>query len=107
MTDPRLPLAWCCAIGLALMGPLLPLLTMPPADGDLVLVLSPPWADAMSIIDQAGGRPVGPETSWIGAFAQVDQMTQVAGFADRLKQAGAWAAFDGTAIAALCGWESS
>jgi hypothetical protein len=89
------------------MGPVLPLLTIPPADGDLVLVLSPPWSDAMSIISDAGGRPVGPERSWIGAFAQAEHQVTSAGFADRLKQAGAWAAFDGTAIAALCGWESS
>jgi len=106
MTDARLSLAWMMALGLALTGPLLPLLAMPPADGDLVLVLSPPWADALSIIDRAGGHPVGPETSWIGAFAQADQSSDVTGFADRLRLAGAWAAFDGTAIAALCGWET-
>ena len=102
MTDGRLPLAWTMGLGLALAGPMLPLVSLPPAAGGVVLVVSPPWRDAMAIIDAAGGRPVGPVTTWLGAFA----MSDAADFADRLRTAGAWASLNGTALAALCGWDT-
>lgn len=96
----RLTMVWITAIGLALAGPLLPLLTVPAADDGIVLVLSPPWNDAIGIIDRAGGRPIGPEQGWFGTFATSD----VPGFADRLRTAGAWTSLNATALAALCGW---
>lgn len=102
MTDIRLTLAWIMATGLALSGPVLPLFTLPPPTDGIVLVVAPPWHDAAAIIDTAGGRLVGPATTWLGAFATSD----AADFAERLRAAGAWASLNGTALAELCGWKT-
>lgn len=103
MTDWRVYLAWGMALCLALLGPLLPVLSLPAAAGGLLLVVVPPWASAVDVVDAAGGRPIGPEQSPFGLFATSDAQD----FPDRLRDAGAWAVLDGTAVSTLCGWKIS
>lgn len=101
MTDLRVYLAWGLGLGLALMAPLLPLLSLPAGSGALLLVIVPPWGAPLAVIADAGGRPVGPERSVLGYFATSDGPD----FAARLRAAGAWAVLDGDAVSSLCGWE--
>ena len=101
MTDRRVYLAWALGLGLALAGPILPLLTLPSKVGGIVLVVSPPWADPLAVIRNASGRPIGPERTVLGYFAT----SETPGFTDRLRAAGAWAILDGDAVASLCGWD--
>lgn len=101
MTDWRVFLAWVMGLGLALTGPLLPLLALPGGSGGLLLVVTPPWRDSLGVIDAAGGRPIGPVPARIGRLATSDR----AGFPERLRAAGAWVILDGYAISTLCGWE--
>ena len=101
MIDLRIHLAWVMGLGLALAGPVLPLLSLPTGKGALVLVVTPPWTHPIAVIEAAGGRPVGPDRSVLGYFATSDGPD----FAVRLRAAGAWAVLDGNAVSSLCGWE--
>ena len=58
MTDWRVYLAWTMGLGLALMGPLLPLFSIKDQAGGLLLVVVPPWHQTLEVIDAAGGRPM-------------------------------------------------
>ena len=101
MTDWRVYLAWVMGLGLALTGPLLPLLSLKGRAGDLLLVVAPPWRQTLAVIDAAGGRPIGPGSAAFGQFATSDDVE----FAARLRSSGAWLVLDGMAVATLCGWE--
>lgn len=103
MADTRLILAWSMALCLAVAGPFLPLLAAAAPDpGAVLLVVVPPWKDALAVVEAAGGRLIGPEQSWLGAFAA----SEAADFAARLRHAGAWTSLDGAVLAALCGLDS-
>ncbi|WP_276717823.1 hypothetical protein [Pseudooceanicola nitratireducens] len=107
MMDGRLSLAWGMAAGLVLAGPLLPLLAAPPVRGvgdGPVLVLTPPWGDALQVVADAGGRPVGPGQSWLGLLATPETADLTADFPAALRASGAWAVLNGRVVAALCGW---
>lgn len=97
----RAYLAWTLGLSMALVGPFLSLLTLPAGADGMLLVVTPPWRDALAVIGDAGGRPIGPEASVLGQFATSDTPD----FPDRLRAAGAWVVLDGEAISALCGWE--
>ncbi len=90
------------ALGLIMTGPLLALASVPVGKDGIVLVVSPPWRDVDRVIDAAGGRRIGPVTARFGGLATGEG----AEFVARLRQVGAWAVLDGTAIATLCGWET-
>lgn len=103
MSDWRLYPAWVLGLGLALSGPFLPLFALPGGTGGMLLVVTPPWTNSLTVIQDAGGRPIGPERSLLGRLATSDTQD----FADRLRSAGAWMILDGQAVSALCGWENT
>lgn len=76
-----------------------PLAALPPAGRGPVLVLLPPWADAVALVGAAGGRLVGPERAAFAVLAQ----GEAADFPERLRAGGAWAVADGTGLARMCG----
>ncbi|NIZ10554.1 hypothetical protein [Pseudooceanicola sp. HF7] len=86
-------------LSLALSGPVLGLLSLPPAQSGLVLVLSPPWVDRGAQIDRAGGHGVGPLQTPLATLVQAE----ASDFGDRLRAAGPFMVVDGTAIAQFCG----
>ncbi|MEC7300656.1 MAG: hypothetical protein VXW43_18510, partial [Pseudomonadota bacterium] len=69
-----------------------------------VLVLTPPWGDALQVVADAGGRPVGPGQSWLGLLATPETADLTADFPAALRASGAWAVLNGRVVAALCGW---
>ncbi len=83
---------------LVLAGPMLGVLSLPPASHGLVLVLAPPWVNRETAIRAAGGHGVGP-TAPLGTLTQADDP----GFGDLLRAAGPFLVVDGQAIATLCG----
>lgn len=86
-------------LGMTLVSPALALMTAPvTADSDIVLVLHAPWQSGAALVEAAGGRMIGPEQTAFALFAEGEQSE----FLENLKTGGALA-FDGTAIAALCG----
>ena len=99
MAEVRLVVALGLVGGLAVGSPLLSLVNLPAAGDGGLLVLTPPWRDSLSIVEQAGGRAIGVGSGPFGRFATgVDP-----DFATRLRAAGAWAVVDAEALAALCG----
>ena len=73
----------------------------PPArQAGLVLVVVPPWgADAVRLVHDSGGHPVGPASAPFALLARFDQAPPRAA----LRARGAWAVRDGRALAAICG----
>lgn len=84
---------------MAVMGPVVTVMSLPPASHGLVLVLSPPWVDRDGAILRAGGRGVGPVAPRLASLAQSDDP----GFGDRLRSSGPFLVVDGQAVASLCG----
>ncbi|MFN3613136.1 MAG: hypothetical protein ACK4WC_01055, partial [Rubrimonas sp.] len=70
-----------------------------PQAGTPVVVVGPPWVSAADLAMRAGGRPVGPLQAPMGVLAVFEDPD----FPARLRAAGAWGAFDGARLAALCG----
>lgn len=87
---------------LLLTGAFVSLASLPRGTSDLVLVISSPWVDGVDLVEQAGGRPIGPQSNALATLAAGDDADS---FIKRVGQAGAWAILDGAALAALCGWE--
>lgn len=86
----------------ALSGPVLALAGAAPS-GPLVVVVSAPGAEARdAMIRRAGGSPVGPVRTPFAGLA----MSEAPGFAERLREAGAWIVLDGQRIAQICGLEA-
>ncbi|QFS81880.1 hypothetical protein FIU97_03740 [Roseivivax sp. THAF40] len=76
-------------------GPLAALAMAPEAEpGDPMLVLA--WEPGR-VIEQAGGRPIGPVGAPLAMMAQGDD-----GFSARLSAFGAWAVLDAGWLGALC-----
>jgi hypothetical protein len=71
----------------------------PVQQGDIVVVIVPPWKNADSVIEHAGGQLVGP---WRAAFGQF-ALSPDPDFIPSLRQSGAWAVLNGNALAYLCG----
>ncbi len=84
---------------MAVMGPVVTLLSLPPASHGLVLVMAPPWIDREAAIARAGGNGVGPVAAHLASLAQSDDPE----FGDRLRAAGPFLVVDGQAVASLCG----
>ncbi len=73
-------------------------LTAPaPATGPMLVIL-PPWRDAGAVLATAGARPLGPQNAPFAVIA-----TGPPGAAARLRESGAWAVTDASALAAICG----
>lgn len=87
------------ALMLALGGPTVALMSLPPADSGLVLVVSPPWVDRDGAIARAGARALGTTISLLGTLVQADSP----GFGASLRAAGPFLVLDGGALASLCG----
>jgi len=90
--------SFVCAVALC-AGPLLAIAAEKPVAGDIVLVISGPFADTGVLIEESGGRMVGPLSGAMGTLA----ISQDAAFFDRLEENGAWAVTNGTLLAQICG----
>ena len=85
-------------LGLALPSAALLQASLAPLEPDSpVLVVHPPWVDTSALLDQAGGREIGPLSATFGVLALGGS-----GFAEKLQAAGAWAVLNGRLIAELC-----
>lgn len=87
------------AAALALAAPVAVVARGPAARPGVVYLIAAPWDAPGEIVTRAGGRLVGPRQPMIGALAAGDG----AGFAARLRRAGAWVVLTDPAILALCG----
>lgn len=83
----------------AFAAPIAVLFSAPVAEGNVVLVIAPPWGNPADIISNAGADLLGPETAPFAAFASSDVLE----LESRLMRAGAWAVLDGQKISNLCG----
>lgn len=90
--------SFVCAAALC-AGPVLSITATEPVAGDVVLVIASPFSDIKTLVEQSGGRILGPETGAIGSLAISDNSA----FFDELKEHGAWAVTDGGLLAQLCG----
>lgn len=75
-----------------------PFAALPAAGRGPVLVILPPWQDAEALVAAAGGRLIGPLRAPFAVLADGAD-----GFAERLRQGGAWAVTDGAGVARICG----
>ena len=71
---------------------------LPAPEGDLLLVLVPPWIGAEELVLAAGGQITGPISAPLSVFATGTTP-------DRLRAAGAFLVADGRLAARLCGME--
>ena len=92
--------ATCLALSSAL---LVPFVVAPAPDGDLALVIAPPWVDIDTVIAGSGGGLVGPVQAPFATLARFETDVPV----HRLKGHGAWAVLDGRRIALICGVENN
>jgi len=72
-----------------------------PTDAGIVLVIAPPWngtGGAAGIVHAMGGDPIGPSQAPFATLAVLDNPAEARSF-------GAWAVFDGSILARLCGFE--
>ncbi len=95
----QVPLTAAMIAGSLLAGPVLALVSAPPAGDGIVLVLAPPWADRGTIIEASGGAPVGLADAPLGTLAA----SPAPDFAEKLRARGAWLVIDGRPLAAICG----
>lgn len=93
-------IAYASVLTVALLaGPAIVLANAKPVPGEIVLVISPNERGRAALIQQSGGRILGPETALLGALAISDNPD----FPDTLKSDGAWLVLDGRQFALLCG----
>ncbi|QDC09013.1 hypothetical protein FHY55_07035 [Oceanicola sp. D3] len=85
-------------IGTIAITPVAAILAAPVADGPVLIVL-PPWADAEAVLAASGGRLIGPTRAPFAMLAAYPSPTA----ARSAPGHGAWAVFNGGAIALLCG----
>lgn len=85
-------------LGLVAVGVASLLTALPAPDGDLLLVLIPPWVGAEQVVHAAGGQITGPVSAPLSVF--VTDTTP-----ERLLAAGAFWVADGRLAARLCGME--
>lgn len=85
-------------VGLVLLGGASVLGTLPAPEGDLLLVLVPPWAEGEEVVHMAGGQVLGPVSAPLSVFATGTTP-------ERLHAAGAFWVADGRLAARLCGIE--
>ena len=92
-----------CLFGVAviLAGPAIAFFSSPPVPGEPVLVVGHDSAQREWIVEQAGGRLVGPEDATWGSLA----VSKESEFVKELHASGAWIVIDGRAAARLCGVE--
>ena len=83
---------------LTLAAPLAAVLAEVPRSGLPVLVLLPPWVDAPTLIQSAGGQVIGLPAPFATLAYSPDP-----DFPDRLNQAGALAVRDAAQVAKFCG----
>lgn len=85
-------------VGLVALGLGSALAALPAPEGDLLLVLIPPWIGAEEVVHAAGGQITGPLSAPLSTFATGTTP-------DRLLAAGAFWVADGRLAARLCGLE--
>ncbi|SFR16189.1 hypothetical protein [Poseidonocella sedimentorum] len=85
-------------IGAVMLGPVLAIAAAPLPDTGPVVVVTPPWKDAESVIEAAGGRVIAPAPAVLAAAGDGD-----AEFLRKLSGAGAWAVLPAAFFAQLCG----
>ena len=81
------------------VGPLLALANSAPRPGEIALVVTWPGTDPTALIEDSGGRIVGPTTAFMGTLAVAEDSV----FLSQLRSNGALLVRDGTLIARLCG----
>lgn len=91
----------CVFVGL-ISGPLLAVLSEPPAHDGPVLVISLVPGLREQIIERAGGRIVGPQQAAFGSFATSNDPN----FVQNLQASDVWFVVNGRRIAKLCGVET-
>lgn len=97
------PFLYCLLAVVSLSaGPVIAVFSVPPAGGELVLVITPDSTQRARIVAAADGRLVGPEEALLGSFA----VSESPDFAERLKTSGAWIVVNGRHVARLCGVET-
>lgn len=82
-----------------LAGPFLALAGSKPMPGEVMLVIGPGSTARQEMIQETGGRVIGPEMAHFGAFA----LSEREDFASALLEQGAWFVIDGRQVAFLCG----
>ena len=82
-----------------LTGPVLALVSAPPDPTGPVLVITPPWTNAVERVLAAGGRPVGPTAAPIGVLAVIETPEGM----KRLQKHGDVLIRDGRRLANICG----
>ncbi len=90
-------------LGVVALGPALLTVASAAAPGHdgPVLVIVAPWRSGASIVEAAGGQPLGISEAPMGVLARFADPDFIA----RLSDAGAWAVLDGRALAEICGVE--
>lgn len=83
----------------SLIMPATLVMARPVQQGDIVVVIVPPWRGADAVIEDAGGHLVGPWRATFGQFA----LSSDPKFIPALRRSGAWAVLNGNALAYLCG----
>lgn len=84
--------------GLVVVGFASLITALPAPEGDLLLVLVPPWSGAEQVVLAAGGQVTGPVSAPLSVFATGTTP-------ERLLAAGAFWVADGRLAARLCGME--
>lgn len=82
--------------GFAFVGVASFMAALPPPAGDILLVVVPPWRDAVAVVTAAGGQIATVERAPLSVLATGTS-------AERLRSAGAMWVADGKWVASLCG----
>lgn len=104
MSVHRLPAATIGSLLLVLFGPVAIALSGAGLERSVptvspLLVIVPPWRDAIAVLEAAGGWPIGPQTAPLATLGTLPPSVPPG----LLYEAGAWAVLDGAIIAAMCG----
>ena len=87
----------CAAIGASLLAAAGAF--APARAGAPVLVIAPPWAGgAAAVLDQVGGQEIAPIRAPFAVMGILDNPAEA-------RRAGAWAVWDASALAQLCGFD--
>ncbi len=92
--------AHCFVLAVAVCaGPVLAIANSPASPGAIALVIASPGTDLFALVEDSGGRVIGPNTAIVGALAVSDDPS----FLNSLHARGAVMVRDGTMVARMCG----
>lgn len=97
-TVEHLPTLAVSALGVVGAVAVLAAAAPPPTPNAPILALAPPWRDAGSLVEAAGGRPLGPTGAPLATLAVADDAATLRA----IRAAGVWL-IDGRAVARWCG----